>query len=211
MNYSRYSARARTIALLVGLSVLPAGVIAQESENETFGFTSTRYSNTTADFIFTGYGSRNVFGMLGLVLNPRSGYSEVLGGVGIRFALGSTNHAVALTYAEATDSPYTQIYFLPSVTLGATNVEATFQLYMPSASRGVWQFGLNPLSVFTEVAGPVSVGGSYQLNTQERGLPQHLAGPAFRLILPRGVLTLDLLNGIKRSQNEIRASFRAGF
>lgn len=194
--------------LLVPLRAAPA----QSAVDPTWGFISARYSSATADFIFAGYGHGPVFGMVGMVNNPRSGYTEVLGGVGARFPLGAApSHAVALAASRATESWYTQLYYLPTVTLGRIAAEATLQLYMPAGSGGVRQFGINPLSVLTPVVGDFAAGASYQLGTEEHAGPRHAAGPALRVTIPKGALTLDLLRGLRDFNDEARVSFRAFF
>lgn len=64
---------------------------------------------------------------------------------------------------------------------------------------------------FTRVAGPLSVGASYQAATKAHGLPQHKAGPQLRLAIPRGVVTVEVLEGIKRFSDEVRVAVRVGF
>lgn len=203
----------RTLLLATGIGLLlPCAAAAQGTTPGAFGFVSTRYSNSASDFILVGYGHSGIFGLVGLAHNPRVGYNELLGGLGMRFSLASWNsHTVAVAYSEATDSPYLQMYLLPSLTFGGTTAEALVQVSAPGSSAGAWKVGIKPVSVSTKVIGPLSLGGSYQLTAQENAPARHLVGPQFRVSIPRGVVMVDLLEGFKRSPDEIRVSFRAGF
>jgi hypothetical protein len=208
----RTSSRASiAIALLLSLSFTTEARAQEEAPAPTsWGFVSARYSSGTAGFIFGGYGVGPMFAMVGMVNNPRSGYDEVLAGLGARFDLGRwTSHAVALAASRATESWYGQLYYLPSVTIGRTTAEATFQYYLPAESSGDTQFGINPVSVLFDVGHRISLGGSYQLALQSGDGPRQAAGPAIRLAIPAGALTVDLLRGVRAFNDEVRVSFKA--
>ena len=199
-------------ALACALFLLPLSARSQAPEASTaWSFMSVRFSTGTSSFIFAGYGHRDVFGMVGLVDNPRSGYTELIGGVGARFALGRTSHAAALAYSRATESRYAQLYWIPSVTIARVTAEATVQLYVPTETSGYAQFGVNPLSLSAPLTTRLSAGASYQLAAQEGGGPGHAAGPMLRLAVPKGAFTLDLLRGLRDFNDEARVSFRATF
>jgi hypothetical protein len=168
--------RSASLATLVALPFIPSTAAAQSTSPGAFGFISTRYSNSTSDFLFAGYGHGDIFGLVGLIHNPRTDYNEVLGGLGMRFSLASWNsNNIAVAYSEASDSPYLQLYVLPSVTVGRTTADLTLQVYAPGSSAGVWQVGVNPVSVTTRVIGPLSLGGSYQMAASEHALSRHMA------------------------------------
>ncbi len=200
-------------SVLLALCLVPSDALrAQSSPDPTWGFVSVRYSGATAGFLLGGYGHGPVFGLVGMANNPRAGHTELLGGLGIRFALGAaTSHAVVLATSRAAESRSTQLYYLPAVTLGRATAEATLRMYMPGSASGAKQFGINPVSVFIAVGSGISVGGSYQLALQEGAGPKQGAGAAVRLTVPKGALTLDLLRGVRAFPDEARASFRAFF
>lgn len=202
-----------TSSVLLALVLVAArGAAAQGDADRAWGFVSLRYSSATADFLFAGYGHGPAFGVVGMVNNPRSGYTEIIGGVGTRFALGAAStHAIALTASRATESWYSQLYYLPTITLGRLKAEATFQLYMPGGPEGVKQIAINPVSLLVPVARAVSVGASYQLAAQERDGPSDGAGPSVHLAVPRGTLSVDLMKGLRAFRDEVRVSFRAFF
>src|SRR3954468_11020013 len=88
----------------------------QSTPSAPWGLFSVRYDTRTSDFIYAGYGYGNTFAMVGLLDNPRSGYSELLGGLGRRFSIanGPTQFA-AIAAAHATEGWYAQLYFLPTL------------------------------------------------------------------------------------------------
>lgn len=198
---------------LLFLGVALAGAAgAQSVTDRAWGFVSLRYSSETASYLFGGYGYGPAFGVVGMVNNPRSGYTEIIGGVGLRFALGSAStHAVALTASRATESWYSQLYYLPSVTVGPLRADATIQAYMPGGRDGVMQVSVNPVSLVVPLARGVAVGASYQLGAQERDGPSDGAGPRVELAVPRGTLAVDVMKGLRAFRDEVRVSFKAFF
>jgi hypothetical protein len=55
------------------------------------------------------------------------------------------------------------------------------------------------------------VGATYILFVGEGQVPEHGAGPAIRVKIPKGSVTLDLIDGLARYPREARLSVQLGF
>lgn len=183
----------------------PSG--AQAVAAPSWGFVAVRYSSALSDYIYAGYGWHAPFVMVGMLQNPRSGYTELLGGIGVRFPLGrrSTN-LVAVAASKATDSWYIQLYYLPEVSLGGTTLTGTFQLSVPDQRSGVTQFAITPATVWVRLNPTVSVGATWHLEAVRLVAPHERIGPSLRLAVPRGALALFFLKGIRNYRDEARAA-----
>src|SRR3954468_21573345 len=140
--------RLRTAALAsAALFGFPITACCQSTPAAPWGFFSLRYDTRTSDFIYAGYGYGNTFAMVGLLDNPRSGYTELLGGLGRRFSIanGPTQFA-AIAAARATEGWYAQLYVLPTVHLSRAWIRATSEAYVPLSNSGTPQFALSPIA-----------------------------------------------------------------
>lgn len=196
---------------LVCCLAVPGSAAAQTSPARSWGFVSARYS-TGSSALFGGYGYGPAFGVAGMIINPRSGYTELIGGAGLRFSLGrASSHTAAIAAARATDASYAQLYYLPSITFGRITTELTLLAYMPNGPHGTKQFYVNPASVLVALPGGVSIGASYRLGMEENIGTRQGAGPTIQMAVPKGALTVDLLRGMQAFKDEARVSFRAFF
>jgi hypothetical protein len=207
---------AGTLAAIAALVLVDAAAApgahaqAEPAGPPVWGFVSARYSTGTAGFLFGGYGYGPAFAMVGMVNNPRSGYTEFLGGAGGRFVTGPrVSHAVAFAASHATEAWYAQIYWLPTLAFGSMTVEATVQASAPLEDAGDAQLAINPLTVHLRLAPRVSIGPVAQVALQDGIGPAYAAGAGVRLTVPAGAVTVDLLRGIRAFDHEVRISFRA--
>ena len=198
-------------ALLTGTasSVLQA----QEDAPATWGFFNARYDTRTSNFIYAGYGYGRYFAFGGVLANPRSGYYETLGGIGGTFALTArTDHLVGLAAAQAPESRYAQLYYLPTVRLGRATARATLEWYLPLESTGVRQFGVSPLSITIPIARRVALGPAMELAAAQGSPTSIELGPEVRIAIPRATLGFDAFAGVSGGDGRrVRAFLNASF
>src|SRR6185436_9371241 len=105
---------------------LRASILRGQVSLGTWGFVSAQYNTRSSSYIYTGYGWRGAFAMAGVVNNPRSGYAELLGGVGGILKIGAeAEHWLAVATTRAGTNSFAQIYWLPKVHVGAVTSRAT--------------------------------------------------------------------------------------
>jgi hypothetical protein len=143
--------------------------------------------------------------MMALVQNPRGGYTESLGGVGDRFMIDSIPQVAAVAEAKATDSWYTQLYYLPQVNVGPVKLASTFEMYLPNQRAGTVQLVLAPASVYVSLTHTVGLGVLYQAAFEPNHAPHDGLGPAVSIAIPHGTLELGFLRGISDFTDEVRA------
>lgn len=207
----RQSRRLHAVLILCSLQNLPLQAASAQSDTKhTWGFVTARIDSRLSQYIYTGYGYDAVFLVGALAANPRSGYSEQILGAGIRLPLYRyLSHLTAIAFCNATDSRYTQLYYVPSLSVGVVSAKATVEAYFPLDTAGVKQFAISGLSVTARVGGPVAAGMVYELSAAEHTSTSQAAGVVFRLALPGAELGIDALRGIAHQQDHARVSFRA--
>lgn len=185
---------------------------AQAKAAEPWTLVNVRYDTRSSDFVYAAYGYRDVFAMVGLLDNPRSGYTELLGGLGTRFSVRSaTSHYVAVAAAKASDAWYAQFYWLPTVRLGAVTTRATAQWYAPLESPGVAQFYLTPASVTARLTRVLDAGAALDLAASRGTKTSVSLGPELRFALPKAVLGADVFNQVTEGGTRFRVFFSAAF
>jgi hypothetical protein len=202
----------RALAVLFcGLSTASGPAAAQIAE-PPFGpnFLSFRYASRTSLSLYAAYGQGNLLLFAGMVQNPRSGYRETAGGVGLNVRLGSGASAVVATaVASAIDSWYTQLYLLPDLTAGHLSVNGMLEVYEPLERAGARQFDVNPCSLFWRLSDRLQLGTAYLLYTQVGAAPRQEAGPTVRVTVPHGNLTAEFFRPIGGRETDVRLTFQA--
>lgn len=199
--------------LLVALTlVLGARGGAAQDSTSPHGFIAARYDTHTSSNLYAGYSLGAVTAMFALVSNPRSGYREenlgVVRGVTLSPKLSFT---LAVAASKAIDAWYGQLYVLPNYSTGPVTTNATFELYAPLQSAGVWQFAMNPGNIFVDVGPHFRVGAVGVLSLQQ-GAPHNAGfGPSLQLRIPRGTITFDWVIGAVRWVSESRVSFYTAY
>jgi hypothetical protein len=182
----------------------------QADAKHTWGFVTTRIDSRFSHYVYTGYGYDAAFLVGALVANPRNGYSEQILGAGARLpGYRNLSQLAAVAFCNASDSRYTQLYYLPSLSFGRISASATFEAYLPLDSAGVKQFAITSLPITTRIWGPLAAGVVYELSAAEHTPTSHGAGVAIRLALPGAELGADALRGLSHQQDHARLSFRA--
>lgn len=201
-RFGRMTLRSLILLLAIGS---PAQIAAQ-SEPTSAGFIDVRYATHTSLTLYAGFNVGTTLLIAGMVRNPRSDYSEIVGGVA-RDVGARTSARVAIAGAYASDGWYAQLYVLPSTTVGPVKLSGLLLGYLPLDSRGARQFYVNPLSAAVPVSGRLALGGSYTLGTQAGLAAVQRAGPMLQLATSRFTMNAILLGGINGAADELRVGF----
>src|SRR5262245_35692483 len=130
----------RSMLFLIATLALRAPVAAGQVKTgvQTWGFVNGRYDTRSAASIYTGYGWRGVFAMGGMVQNPRTGTTEMLGGLGGSFRTGRyAEHWLAVASARAGKASVAQVYWLPTMRAGVVTTRAQVKWTIPYKGRAV--------------------------------------------------------------------------
>ena len=174
-------------------------------------FVVARYATASAASLYAGYSVGPVGFLVATVHNPRSGYSEIIGGLVTRLAAGKQGMHVALAVADASDGKYLQTYFVPSLALFGLSASSTIEWYEPLESSGVRQLDVNPVTVLARLDERIEVGAAYTLGLTEGDHHRERAGPVIQLTIPRGTLYAEFLRNVSNSKAETRIGFQASF
>jgi len=206
------------IAVAAALTAVPAHAtdLASASPHlDTKSFLFSRYGTRNASVMYSGYGMGKGGVFVGVVHNPRSGYSELILGANTRLAWQAGGEQQSLTLgiagSDASDGDYAQLYVVPSFSLGRLSTGGTLEVYEPLGTRGTRQAELNPLTAYWRFDPRWSLGTAYVLSLGEGMQPKDRGGPALRLDVPRGEIDVEYLFGLRRSGDELRISFQAGW
>ncbi len=204
----------RCLVLLCLCLVAPArpGHAQAPAAAAPWGLFTARYDTRTSNFIYALYGYGSTFAMVGVLHNPRTDWSEVLGAVGRMFTdAGGNSHAVAAGVAQTARLWYGQVYYVPSVRAGIVNVRATAELDYPISRGGVTQFALSPISATVRVIGPIELGPAMDLAAARGDRTPVAIGPELRLPVPRATLGLDGERMTNGSGSRLRLFFTTQF
>jgi hypothetical protein len=205
----RQTAGALTIVLVVAAH---AGQAQDSVRVKPLNFVFTRFASRTSNTLYAGYGVGRGFAFVGLVVNPRTEYREVVAGGGIQVLPGRRNSAnVALAAADAVDARYLQLYIVPSLAIWRVLLSGTIELYQPLESAGVRQLGLNPVTATIPLFERIELGATYILFAGAGQRTEQGAGPALRVKIPKGSVTLDLVGGLARFSREARLTVSLGY
>jgi len=202
----------RMLALMMAVLALTRRAHSQDAPPQAWGLFSARFDTRTSDFIYAAYGYGDTFGMMGVLHNPRSDYSEVLGGVGRNLHFGDwPTQTIALSLSHATESWYTQLYVLPAINRGPLWVRTTSELYMPLEHAGTWQLAFSPISATFAVSRLIEAGIATDLAVAADSKPGIALGPELRMGLPKAALGIDLQRALDGTGNRLRIFFLTSF
>lgn len=200
-------------ALLLGLAA-PSMAQSQGTSGIQVGtasFVVARYASVSASSLYAGY-SLGPFGVLvAAVHNPRSEYSEIVGGLVTRVAVRNQATHVAVAFADASDGRYLQTYLVPSLSGFGLNLSGTVEWYEPLESIGVRQLDVNPVTLLAAVNHRVSIGVAYTLALAEGAESRQRAGPVLQVSIPSGTLYAEILRSVRNSKEEVRIGLTAAF
>ncbi len=198
------------VAVLLGglLSGAPATARGQSPP----GFVIARYASRSSLTLYAGYPAGPAIAVAGIAQNPRTGYrEEALGAAIPLLATGELGVTAAVAATNTPDGWFGKFFVLPSWTAGRISATADLEYYAPLGRVGVRELDLSPATVIATVSGRVGVGASYLLSAPADARAEHAAGPALRLAIPRGTVTLDLLRGLARAPSEVRVTVRCAW
>ena len=201
-----------TRVLLLFAAVSARSAEAQSSAVTPLNFIFARFASRSSHTLYAGYGIGRGVVIAGMVQNPRTGYREIIAGAGVQvFPRRRSGATIVLAGADASESAYLQVYIVPSLALWSIAIAGTVEAYQPLERAGSRQLGLNPLTAVVRIHGPLSAGATYLWSIAEHEPAQQAAGPALKLVLPKGSVTLDLIRTLSRFASEVRLSFQARF
>jgi len=197
-------------AMLTSLAGLASGQ--ENAAAGTWGFVNVRYDSRSSSSIYTGYGWHRAFAMGGVVHNPRSGYSELLGGVGFTLKTGAhADHWLAVASARAGEVSLAQMFWLPTVRTGVVTTRANVKWTVAYEGRAAQKLTIAPVSITLPVARRLSSGVAVDVQAAERARPAISMGPQLRLKLPRASLAADGLHDVTGNASRLRLFFASAF
>lgn len=169
-----------------------------------------RFASHTSLALYGSYGDGSTLLVAGMIQNPRSGYHEIDGALGRVVNLGPDfSNVVAAGVVSASDSWYTNLYWLPSYSAGRLHFNASLEYYEPLQHQGARQLDVNPLTAMLRTVGPLQVGAAYLLYTQVASVPTHEWGPAARLPVPNGTVQLEWMLRPRSGATDLRLTFQS--
>ena len=181
------------------------------SGGDTWGFVSARYDTRSSASIYTGYGWRRVFAMGAVLNNPRSGDAELLGGVGAVFRTGAdAEHWLALATLRSGTVSLAQLYWLPTVRMGAVTTRAQVKWSVPEKGSAPQKLTISPVSV--TLPGRRLAGGVAMDMAAAKGAGTSIGtGLELRLRLPRAAVGADALRDVTGNGGRLRLLFDSKF
>lgn len=192
----------------LALAAAPSPGAAQSAAPAAWGLFSARYDTRTSDFIYAVYGYGRLFGMVGALDNPRSGYTELLAAAGLNFSIaGGPTQSLAVGGARVGDAWYGQVYYLPAAHAGRMWFRATAELYLPMRGTHSTQFALSPVSATIAFGRWVEAGAALDLSSASGEKTVTALGPELRLALPKATLGMDLQRSLDGGSGRARVFF----
>ena len=183
-----------------------------QSSAGTWGFVSARYDTRSSAYIYTGYGWRRGFAMAGVVNNPRTGYAELVGGVGAVVNTGpDAEHWLAVATAGAGALSFAQIYWLPKVRTGAVTSRATVKWRIPYRGAEPQKLSVSPLSMTVPLGGRLAGGVAMEVAAAEGAHTDIGTGLELRLALPGAALGANALRDVNGKGSGVRLFFASMF
>ena len=208
--------RSTYIPLLTGaiLTLHASAALGQPSvggKEDAWGFVTARYDTRSSASIYTGYGWRHVFAMGAVLNNPRSGDAELLGGVGAVFRTGANaEHWLALATLRSGADSFTQLYWLPTVRMGAVTTRAQVKWSVPDNGGGPQKLTISPISL-TLPRRSLAGGLAVEMATAKGTRTSIGTGPELRLKLPGAVFGADALHDVPGNGTRLRLFFASMF
>lgn len=170
----------------------------------TWGFVNARYDTRSSTSIYTGYGWHAVFAMGGVVHNPRTGYAELVGGVGGAFRTGAAEHWVVFAAAQTRAGSLAEVFWLPKLRTGSLTSSATVKLSGAKLS-------IAPLAITRPLGRRLSGGVATELAAAEGARTRFGTGLELRLKLPGAALGVDAMRDVRGNETRLRLFFASIF
>ena len=182
----------------------PAAQGQERAGDGTWGFMSIRYDTRSPASIYSGYGWHAAFVMGGLAHNPRTGYAELVGGVGAVIRTGTSEHWIALATAGTASTSFPQVYWLPTVRMRSLTTRAQVKWTMASDAQ---KLSISPLSITLALNRRLSGGLAVDISAAERARTRVGMGLELRVRLSGAVLGVDALQAVQGDASRLRLFF----
>jgi hypothetical protein len=170
----------------------------------TWGFVNVRYDTRAPASIYTGYGWHAAFAMGGVLHNPRTGYAELVGGVGAVIRTGAAEQWLVFAMAETRTSSFVQIYWLPSVRTGSITSRANVKLTVPLGGRAARKISVSPLAIALALGPRLSGGVAVEMAAAEGARTRFATGLELRFKIPGAALGVDALHDVTGNGAQVR-------
>jgi len=177
----------------------------------TWGFVTVRYDTQSPASIYTGYGWHAAFAMGGVSHSPRTGYAELVGGVGAVFRTRTSEHWVAFATAGTGAGSFGQVYWLPTVRMGAVTSRAQVKWTVAYGERNAQKLSISPLSLTLPLGGRLSGGVATDISAAEGARTRIATGLELRVRLPGAAVGVDALRAVKGDGSRLRLFFSTLF
>jgi hypothetical protein len=146
------------------------------------------------------------------VNNPRTGYAELVGGVGAVFKTGAdAEHWLAVATAGAGPVSFAQIYWLPKLRVGPVTSRATVKWRIPYNRNEAQKLSISPLSMTLPLGRHLAGGGAVELAAAEGARTSVGTGPELRLRLPGASVGANALRDVRGNSSGVRLFFASMF
>lgn len=176
-----------------------------------WGFVTVRYDTQSPASIYTGYGWHAAFAMGDVSHNPRTGYAELVGGVGAVVRARKSEHWVAFATAGTGAGSVAQLYWLPTVRLRALTTRAQVKWTIGYNGRTAQKLSISPLSMTLPIGRHWSGGVATDVSAAEGARTRIATGVELRLRLPGAAVGVDALRGVRGSDSRLRLFFSSLF
>ena len=182
----------------------PAARGQERAGDGTWGFVSVRYDTRSPASIYSGYGWRAAFLMGGVAHNPRTGYAELVGGVGAVIRTGTSEHWIALATAGTASTSALQVYWLPTVRMRGLTTRAQVKWTMDS---GAQKLSISPLSMTLALNRRLSGGLAADIFAAEHARTRVGTGLELRVRLSGAILGVNALRAVQGDASRLRLFF----
>jgi hypothetical protein len=177
----------------------------------TWGFVNVRYDTRSPASMYTGYGWHAVFAFGGVVHNRRTGYADLVGGVGVVFKTGAVEHWLMIATAGTGTRSSTRGFWLPTLRTGSFTTRANVTFTAPCTGTGARKLSISPVTVTRPLGRWLSAGMALELAAVEGSRTRLAAGFDFRVKLPGAALGVDALHDVTGSGAQMRVFFGSTF
>jgi hypothetical protein len=145
---------------------------------------TVRYPHAIAGFHLYWLWWHAAFAMGGVAHNRRTGYAELVGGVGAVFRTRTSEHWVAFATAGAGAGSFAQIYWLPTVRMRALTSRAQVKWTVGYNGRQAQKLSISPLSMTLPLGRRLSGGLATDIAAAEGARTRIGTGLELRVSLP---------------------------
>ena len=204
------SADARAVILGLTLHASALGAAdAQQFSAPSFVF--ARFATGSASVLYATRGFGKAGGFVGLVVNPKSQYRELIAGGYTRMTWSEQSVLLAVAYADTKGGRYLQTYVNPSLSHGPLAFSATIEWYEPLERLALRQLSINPASLEVRATHHLAVGLVSTLDMAPGVSAQRRLGGVAEWSVKWGSLRLEVLHRQSGERTEARVAVLSVF